>query len=103
MSLTWSAPGSGAAVATYTVTEAGSGEQVLTGVTGTSTTIGPSQGLVVGTPVQFQVTAVSAGGLSSTPSAPSAPVTPYQDPGAPAVQVASISQTGTSATPDGVL
>jgi Fibronectin type III domain len=98
VSLTWSAPSSGAAVATYTVTEAGSGAQLLTGVTGTSATIGPSQGLEVGSPVQFQVTAVTASGLSSTPSAPSAAVTPYQDPSAPAVQVASIAQTGTSAT-----
>ncbi|MGH3204817.1 MAG: fibronectin type III domain-containing protein [Streptosporangiaceae bacterium] len=98
VSLTWSAPSSGAAAATYTVTEVGPGTQLLTGVTGTSATIGPSQGLEVGSPVQFQVTAVTASELSSTPSAPSAAVTPYQDPSAPAVQVASIAQTGTSAT-----
>ena len=43
------------------------------------------------------MTAVTASGLRGPPSAPSAAVTPYQDPGAPTVEVASTSDLGTSA------
>jgi Fibronectin type III domain len=97
VTLTWSAPGNGSQIASYTISAAGTGTQLQAGVTGTTSTIGPSQGLTLGSPVQFQVTAVSTSGLSSAPSAPSAAVTPYQAPSAPAVQVSSYSQSGTSA------
>ena len=99
VSLSWSAPGKGGAqVASYTITEVGTGAQVESGVTGTSTTLGASQGLVVGTAVQFQVTAIGTSGLSSTPSAPSAAVTPFQAPGAPTVTNPVYATSGTSAT-----
>ncbi|MGH3234719.1 MAG: fibronectin type III domain-containing protein [Streptosporangiaceae bacterium] len=97
VTLTWSAPDNNFHIASYNVSEVGSGAQVASGVTGTSTTIGPSQGLTAGTAVQFQVSAISTSGVSSAPSAPSVAVTPYQDPAAPAVQVSSYSQSGTSA------
>jgi hypothetical protein len=99
VSLSWSAPGKGGAqVASYTITEVGTGTQVESGVTGTSTTLGASQGLVVGTAVQFQVTAIGTSGLSSTPSAASNAVTPFQAPGAPAVTNPVYATSGTSAT-----
>jgi hypothetical protein len=97
VTLSWSPPDNNFHIASYTVSEVGSGAQLLTGATGTSATIGPSQGLMVGTPVQFQVSAVGTSGLSSAPSAPSAAVTPYQAPAAPAVTVSSYAQSGTSA------
>jgi len=97
VTLTWSAPDNSYHIASYTISEAGTGAQLLTGVTGTTATVGPSQGLTVGSPVQFQVSALSTSGLSSAPSAPSPAVTPYQAPSAPAVQVSSYAQSGTSA------
>jgi fibronectin type III domain protein len=97
VTLTWSAPDNGYHVANYAISEAGTGAQMLTGVTGTTATIGPSQNLAVGVPVQFQVTAVGTSNQSSAPSAPSAAVTPYDAPSAPVVQVSSYGQSGTSA------
>jgi hypothetical protein len=97
VTLTWSAPDNGYKITSYIVTEVGSNAELLTGIGGTTATIGPNQGLTVGEPVQFQVSAVGASGASSAPSAPSTAVTPYQDPAAPAVQVSSYSQAGTSA------
>ena len=86
VALTWSAPDNGHNIASYTVTDVGTGAVLQTGITGTSATIGPSPDLPVGTPVQFEVTAIGTSGASGAPSAPSGTVTPYLTPQAPSLQ-----------------
>jgi hypothetical protein len=97
VTLTWTAPDNGYAISSYSVFPAGSRTALLTGVKG-NTAVVSSTDLTVGTPVQFQVTAISASGTTSALSAPSALVTPYLPPAAPTVMVASVAQDGTSAT-----
>ena len=100
VSLSWTEPDNGDAIKSYTVTEAGTGQVVATGVTGTSTTIA---GVVTAAspafgPVSFEVAAIDGASRTSAPSAPSAPVTPYLGPLAPAVAVSGYTQDGSTAT-----
>ncbi|MEY9855918.1 hypothetical protein ABH935_001522 [Catenulispora sp. GAS73] len=98
VTLTWTAPDHAYHVAGYTVWAAGSTVPLVSNVSGTSTTLGAQQNLVVGTPVQFQVSATgTVGAAEGTKSTPSAPVTPYLPPTAPTIGVTSIAANGTSA------
>jgi Fibronectin type III domain len=100
VSLTWTAPDNGYQIQSYTVTEVGTGTQVATNVTGTSTVI---PGVVTGTsasfgPVAFTVLAVNAANRTSAQSAPSNAVTPYLPPLAPTAIVTGYTQNGNQAT-----
>ena len=97
VTLTWTAADHGYNVSSYTIWQAGNAQPLMTGVAGTTTTIGTAQGLAVGTAVQFQVSAVGPTGASGALSAASQAVTPYLAPGSPAIQVTD-AQSGTSAT-----
>jgi hypothetical protein len=98
VALSWTAPDHNYHVAAYTIWAAGSTVPLMSGVPGTSVTLGAQQGLVVGTPVQFQVSATgTVGAAEGDKSAPTTPVTPYLPPTAPKVAVASIATDGTSA------
>ena len=99
VTLHWTAADHGYHIASYTIWVVGTSVPLLSNVTSTSTTVGPSQGLTAGTAVQFQVSAVGTAGASGPKSAPSTPVTPFLPPGAPAAQlVTPVPTAGTSAT-----
>lgn len=98
VALTWTAPDHSYHVAGYTIWTAGSTVPLLSNVPATSATLGAQQGLVVGTPVQFQVSATgTVGAAEGVKSAPSTVVTPYLPPTAPKVSVTSVAANGTSA------
>ena len=97
VTLQWPTDDNGFRIASYTVWQVGDQVPLLTNVKVTSATVGPAQGLVAGTPVQFEISAVGASGATGAQSLPSAQVTPYLPPGAPTV-TATPAQAGTSAT-----
>lgn len=101
VTLTWTPADHGYHVASYTVWQyqsSGSPVALQTGITGTTVTLGNTQGIAVGTPIQFQVSAVGPSGATGTLSAPTAAVTPYDPPNAPTVAVGQVAQDGSSAT-----
>ena len=85
VTLQWPTDDNGFRIASYTVWQVGDQVLLLTNVKVTSATVGPAQGLVAGTPVQFEISAVGASGATGAQSVPSAQVTPYLPPGAPTV------------------
>lgn len=97
ITLKWTAADHGYHVGSYTIWQSGATVPLLSGVTATTATVGASQGLVPGTPAQFQVSAVGTSGASGPRSAASAAVTPYLAPAAPNVK-AQVAPAGTSAT-----
>jgi len=100
VSLSWTEPGNGDQIQSYTVTEVGTGQQVATGVTGTSTVISGvvTAGSASFGSVSFTVMAVDTNNNVSSPSAPSNAVTPYLPPLTPTVTVSGYTQDGTGAT-----
>jgi Fibronectin type III domain len=96
VTLQWAADDNGYRIRSYTVWQVGDNAPLLTGVTGTTATVGPGQGLVAGTPVQFEISAIGTSGATGALSQPSAAVTPYLPPGQPTV-VPVPAQAGTSA------
>lgn len=100
VSLSWTEPSNGDQIQSYTVTEVGTGQQVATGVTGTSTVITgvAAAGSTSYGPVSFTVMALDTGNSVSFPSAPSNAVTPYLPPLTPTVTVTGYTQDGTGAT-----
>jgi hypothetical protein len=98
VSLKWSSADNGYHIASYTIWETGSTVPLEKDVTSTTANIGETQGLTVGAPTQFQVSAIGTSGDSSPLSTSSMAVTPFLAPAAPTVQVTSYAPAGTSAT-----
>lgn len=94
----WPAANGGYRIASYTVWEVGSAVPVRQGITQTTVTLGPPDGLTAGTPVQFQVQAVGVAGAAGPKSPPSNAAIPYLPPGAPVIGTPQVAQSGTSAT-----
>ena len=98
VTLRWTAADHGFHIKGYTISPAGSTVPVGQPVSGTSVTLGSTDGLVIGTPVRFQVQALGTSGASGPKSAPSASVTPYGPPGVPTVSTPQAAPSGTSET-----
>jgi Fibronectin type III domain len=98
VSLTWTAPDNGYQIQSYTVTDASTGTQVATNVTGTSTQFSVLTADPSFSPVTFTVTAVNTARRTSSPSAPSNAVTPYLPPLTPTSTITGYTQNGGQAT-----
>ena len=98
VSLTWTAPDNGYQIQSYTITDASTGTQVATNVTGTSTQFSVLTADPSFSPVTFTVTAVNAAKRTSSPSGPSSAVTPYLPPLTPTSTITGYTQNGGQAT-----
>jgi Fibronectin type III domain len=98
VSLSWTAPDNGYQIQSYTVTEVGTGTQVATNVTGTSTQFSVLSTDASFSPVAFTVAAINTASRTSSQSAPSNAVTPYLPPLTPTATVTGYTQDGSQAT-----